>query len=204
MSLKSALMQIQQEKKEKEITEKIQTMIDEQKRLLNEGYWSGSSSAGRVSVQLNPNLMTQDYAQDVKMLQLGEDISSGTPIMVESDGKVKKLVCLNTNREKQVGILIESGTTGDYRAVQFGGVVYFPNANFALNSRVWARSRNGVEPVSQNCLIYKGYGYYINQAHEIEDMLVELGRPIDPNRIMMSVRTLCYEASMLNYSGGNE
>ena len=37
MSLKSALMQIQQEKKEKEITAKIQTMIDEQKRLLNEG-----------------------------------------------------------------------------------------------------------------------------------------------------------------------
>ena len=37
MSLKSALMQIQQEKKEKEITEKIQTMIDEQKRLLGEG-----------------------------------------------------------------------------------------------------------------------------------------------------------------------
>ena len=36
MSLKSALMQIQQEKKEKEITEKIQTMIDEQKRLLGE------------------------------------------------------------------------------------------------------------------------------------------------------------------------
>ena len=37
MSLKSALIQIQQEKKEKEITAKIQTMIDEQKRLLNEG-----------------------------------------------------------------------------------------------------------------------------------------------------------------------
>ena len=37
MSLKSALIQIQQEKKEKEITAKIQTMVDEQKRLLNEG-----------------------------------------------------------------------------------------------------------------------------------------------------------------------
>ena len=37
MSLKSALMQIQQEKKEKEITDIIQTMIDEQKRLLDEG-----------------------------------------------------------------------------------------------------------------------------------------------------------------------
>ena len=37
MSLKLALIQIQQEKKEKEITAKIQTMIDEQKRLLGEG-----------------------------------------------------------------------------------------------------------------------------------------------------------------------
>ena len=37
MSLKSALIQIQQEKKEKEIVAKIQAMIDEQKRLLGEG-----------------------------------------------------------------------------------------------------------------------------------------------------------------------
>ena len=37
MSLKEALIQIQQEKKEKEIVAKIQAMIDEQKRLLGEG-----------------------------------------------------------------------------------------------------------------------------------------------------------------------
>ena len=37
MSLKEALVAYQQEKKEKDITAKIQTMIDEQKRLLNEG-----------------------------------------------------------------------------------------------------------------------------------------------------------------------
>ena len=37
MSLKSALIQIQQEKKENEIVAKIQAMINEQKRLLNEG-----------------------------------------------------------------------------------------------------------------------------------------------------------------------
>ena len=37
MSLKSALLQIQQEKKEKEIVAKIQAMLDEQKRLLGEG-----------------------------------------------------------------------------------------------------------------------------------------------------------------------
>ena len=37
MSLKEALIKIQQEKKEKDITEKIEAMLDEQKRLLNEG-----------------------------------------------------------------------------------------------------------------------------------------------------------------------
>ena len=37
MSLKSALIQIQQEKKEKEIVAKIQAMLNEQKRLLGEG-----------------------------------------------------------------------------------------------------------------------------------------------------------------------
>ena len=37
MSLKEALIKIQQEKKEKEITAKIEAMIDEQNRLLGEG-----------------------------------------------------------------------------------------------------------------------------------------------------------------------
>lgn len=37
MSLKDALIKIQQEKKEREITAKIQAMVDEQKRLLGEG-----------------------------------------------------------------------------------------------------------------------------------------------------------------------
>ena len=37
MSLKEALIKIQQEKKEKEIVAKIQAMLDEQKRLLGEG-----------------------------------------------------------------------------------------------------------------------------------------------------------------------
>ena len=37
MSLKSALLQVKQESKEKEIAAKIQAMIDEQKRLLGEG-----------------------------------------------------------------------------------------------------------------------------------------------------------------------
>ena len=59
MSLKDALMQIQQEKKEKEITEKIQTMIDEQKRLLGE--WVDISKDGeiiKVKKEWNENILT--------------------------------------------------------------------------------------------------------------------------------------------------
>ena len=37
MSLKLALLQVKQEKKEKEIVSKIQAMLDEQKRLIGEG-----------------------------------------------------------------------------------------------------------------------------------------------------------------------
>ena len=37
MSLKLALLQVKQENKEKEITEKIEAMLNEQNRLLNEG-----------------------------------------------------------------------------------------------------------------------------------------------------------------------
>ena len=37
MTLKEALMQVKQENKEKEIVAKIKAMVDEQKRLLNEG-----------------------------------------------------------------------------------------------------------------------------------------------------------------------
>ena len=60
MSLKDALMQIQQEKKEKEITDIIQTMIDEQKkRLLDEGLdISKDGDIVKVKKEWNDDILT--------------------------------------------------------------------------------------------------------------------------------------------------
>lgn len=59
MSLKEALIKIQQEKKEKDITAKIQTMIDEQKRLLNEGLdVNKDGNIIKVKKEWNENVLT--------------------------------------------------------------------------------------------------------------------------------------------------
>ena len=59
MSLKSALIKIQQEKKEKEITANIQTMINEQKRLLGEGLdISKDGDIIKVKKEWNENILT--------------------------------------------------------------------------------------------------------------------------------------------------
>ena len=55
MSLKSALVAFQQEKKEKEITARIQAMINEQKRLLGEGCVNNST---KVKKEWNENILT--------------------------------------------------------------------------------------------------------------------------------------------------
>ena len=60
MSLKEALIKIQQEKKEKDITAKIQTMIDEQKRLLGEGLdISKDGNIVKVKKEWNENVLTE-------------------------------------------------------------------------------------------------------------------------------------------------
>ena len=60
MSLKEALIQIQQEKKEKEITDRIQAMIDEQKRLLGEGLdISKDGDIIKVKKEWNENVLTE-------------------------------------------------------------------------------------------------------------------------------------------------
>ena len=59
MSLKVALIQIQQEKKEKEISVKIQAMLDEQKRLLNEGLdISKDGDIIKVKKEWNEDILT--------------------------------------------------------------------------------------------------------------------------------------------------
>ena len=59
MSLKSALVAYQQEKKEKEIMAKIQTMLDEQKRLLGEGLdISKDGDIVKVKKEWNEDILT--------------------------------------------------------------------------------------------------------------------------------------------------
>lgn len=55
MSLKSALVAYKQEKKEKEITEKIEAMLNEQNRLLNEGCVNNTT---KVKKEWNENILT--------------------------------------------------------------------------------------------------------------------------------------------------
>lgn len=68
MSLKEALIKIQQEKKEKDITAKIQTMIDEQKRLLNEGLdISKDGDIVKVKKEWNDDILTDGGVSYYKM-----------------------------------------------------------------------------------------------------------------------------------------
>ena len=55
MSLKLALVAYQREKKDKEIVDKIQTMLDEQKRLLNEGCVNNTI---KVKKEWNEDILT--------------------------------------------------------------------------------------------------------------------------------------------------
>ena len=59
MSLKTALVAYQQEKKEKEIMAKIQTMLDEQRRLLGEGLdISKGDDIVKVKKEWNEDILT--------------------------------------------------------------------------------------------------------------------------------------------------
>ena len=60
MSLKTALIKIQQEKKEKGILDKIQTMLDEQKRLLGGGLdISKDGDIVKVKKEWNEDILTE-------------------------------------------------------------------------------------------------------------------------------------------------
>ena len=68
MSLKSALIKIQQEKKEKEIVAKIQAMLDEQKRLLGEGLdISKDGDIVKVKKEWNEDILTDGGVSYYKM-----------------------------------------------------------------------------------------------------------------------------------------
>ena len=68
MSLKKALIKIQQEKKEKEITARIQAMIDEQKRLLGEGLdVNKDGDIVKVKKEWNEGVLTEGGISYYKM-----------------------------------------------------------------------------------------------------------------------------------------
>ena len=68
MSLKSALVAYQQEKKEKEIVAKIQAMIDEQKRLLGEGLdINKDGDIVKVKKEWNDDILTDGGVSYYKM-----------------------------------------------------------------------------------------------------------------------------------------
>ena len=64
MSLKEALVAFQQEKKEKEIVDKIQAMINEQNRLLNEGCVNNTI---KVKKEWNEGVLTEGGISYYKM-----------------------------------------------------------------------------------------------------------------------------------------
>ena len=68
MSLKSALVAYQQEKKEKEITARIQVMINEQKRLLGEGLdINKDGDIVKVKKEWNEGVLTEGGISYYKM-----------------------------------------------------------------------------------------------------------------------------------------
>ena len=67
MSLKEALIKIQQEKKEKEISVKIQAMLDEQKALLNSNHTGSVTATNKTTKTWNPNILTEGGVSYYKM-----------------------------------------------------------------------------------------------------------------------------------------
>ncbi len=67
MSLKEALIKIQQEKKEKEIVVKIQAMLDEQKALLNSNHTGSVTATNKTTKTWNPNILTEGGVSYYKM-----------------------------------------------------------------------------------------------------------------------------------------
>ena len=59
MSLKSALMQYKQSKVDKEITDKIESMLAQQKALLNSNHTGSVTATNKITKTWNPNILTE-------------------------------------------------------------------------------------------------------------------------------------------------
>ena len=67
MSLKEALIKIQQEKKEKDITERIEAMLTQQKALLNSNHTGSVTATNKTTKTWNPNILTEGGVSYYKM-----------------------------------------------------------------------------------------------------------------------------------------
>ena len=59
MSLKEALMQYKQSKVDKEITDKIESMLAQQKALLNSNHTGSVTATNKITKTWNPNILTE-------------------------------------------------------------------------------------------------------------------------------------------------
>ena len=59
MSLKEALMQYKQSKVDKEITDKIEAMLTQQKALLNSNHTGSVTATNKITKTWNPNILTE-------------------------------------------------------------------------------------------------------------------------------------------------
>ena len=59
MSLKLALLEVKQEKKEKEISVKIEAMLAQQKALLNSNHTGSVTATNKTTKTWNPNILTE-------------------------------------------------------------------------------------------------------------------------------------------------
>ena len=59
MSLKEALMQYKESKADKEITEKIEAMLAQQKALLNSNHTGSVTATNKTTKTWNPNILTE-------------------------------------------------------------------------------------------------------------------------------------------------
>ena len=67
MSLKSALMQYKESKADKEITEKIEAMLAQQKALLNSNHTGSVTATNKTTKTWNPNILTEGGVSYYKM-----------------------------------------------------------------------------------------------------------------------------------------
>ena len=68
MSLKSALMQYKQSKVDKEITDKIESMLAQQKALLNSNHTGSVTATNKITKTWNPNILTEGGISYYKLI----------------------------------------------------------------------------------------------------------------------------------------